>query len=639
MIAFALSTISPPLEEVATQHSVPITPQQAPAFKAMMHIGRVFHEFDSDSSAMVVLEGQDKLGDSAHAFYNQIVSQLRADTAHVQSLQDFWSDPLTAAGSQSPDGKAAYVQVFLVGNQGTTPSIESVTAVRKIVDQTPAPPGVKAYVAGNTAVVSDTNTEGRKSLSTMALVSIGVIFVMLLLVYRSIVTTVLSLLVVGIELFAAQGVTATLGNLNIIGLTPYATSMITMLSIAAATDYVIFLLGRYHEARAIGQDRELAFYTAYRGVSHVILGSGLTIAGACLCLTATRLPYFQTMGLPCAIALLVVVFAALTLAPAILVIGSKFGLFDPKRELSTRNWRRIGTVVVRWPKPIIVVTCAIAMIGFISLLTYVPQYNDQKYTPADMPANIAYAAADRHFSQARMNPELLMVEADHDLRNPSDMLVVDRVAKSVFHLRGIERVQTITRPLGAPIEHSSIPFQIAMQNSATLQTAKVTNDNTAQMLAQADELTKTIANIEHMYGILQQVTATTHDLVGATKQIQADTNELRDHIADFDDFFRPIRNYFYWEPHCFDIPVCWSIRSVFDTLDGVDTTTDDFQQLVPDLERLDALLPQLQELMPPQIETMKSMKQMMLTQYATQKGQQDQQAASSENSSAMGDAF
>ena len=61
-----------------------------------------------------------------------------------------------------------------------------------------------------------------------------------------------------------------------------------------------------------------------------------------------------------------------------------------------------------------------------------------------------------------------------------------------------------------------------------------------------------------------------------------DIAELRDHIADFDDFFRPLRNYFYWEPHCYDIPVCWSIRSVFDTLDGVDTLTDDIQQLVPE---------------------------------------------------------
>ena len=93
LFAFALSTISPPLEEVATQHAVSMTPQQAPAFQAMMHIGRVFHEFDTDSTAMVVLEGQDKLGDSAHDFYNRIVGQLRADTAHVENVEDFWSAP------------------------------------------------------------------------------------------------------------------------------------------------------------------------------------------------------------------------------------------------------------------------------------------------------------------------------------------------------------------------------------------------------------------------------------------------------------------------------------------------------------------------------------------------------------------
>ena len=73
LLAVALGAISPPLEEVATQHAVSMTPQQAPAFQAMLHIGRVFHEFDTDSTAMVVLEGQDKLGDSAHDYYNRIV--------------------------------------------------------------------------------------------------------------------------------------------------------------------------------------------------------------------------------------------------------------------------------------------------------------------------------------------------------------------------------------------------------------------------------------------------------------------------------------------------------------------------------------------------------------------------------------
>ena len=639
LLTVVLGVVTPPLEEVATEHAVAMTPREAPAFQAMMHIGQVFKEFSSDSSAMVVLEGQDKLGDSAHDFYNRIVAQLRADTAHVQNVQDFWSDPLTAAGSQSPDGKAAYVQVFLNGDQGTTPSIESVNALRKIVDQTPAPPGVKAYVAGNTVLTADTNVVGRQSMVTMALVSIGVIFVMLLMVYRSIVTTILCLVMVGIELFAASGVTATLGNLGIIGLTPYATAMITMLCIAAGTDYVIFLLGRYHEARSRGQDREEAFYTAYHGVSHVILGSGLTIAGACLCLTATRLPYFQTMGLPCAIALLVIVAGALTLAPAILAVCSRFGLLDPKREPSTRGWRKVGTAVVRWPKPIITVTAVVAVIGFVSLLTYVPNYNDQKFTPADMPANVAMAAAERHFSEARMNPELLMVEADHDLRNPADMLIVDRIAKSVFHLRGIDRVQTITRPLGAPIEHSSIPFQIAMQNSSTLQTAKLQNDNTAQMLEMADELSKTIANMEHMYGILEQVTATTHDMVGRTHELVDTTMDLRDSIANFDDFFRPIRNYFYWEPHCFDIPVCWSLRSIFDALDGIDAVTDKLQGLTGDLDQLDELMPQMLATLPPTIASMKTMRDFMLSTHSTMAGIQAHMQENAEGSTLMGQYF
>ena len=100
---------------------------------------------------------------------------------------------------------------------------------------------------------------------------------------------------------------------------------------------------------------------------------------------------------------------------------------------------------------------------------------------------------------------------------------------------------------------------------------------------------------------------------------------------NFDDFVRPLRNYLYWEPHCYDIPVCWSMRSVFDTLDGIDILTDDIQQLVPELERLDTLMPQLVALLPSQIETMRSMQTMMLTQYQTQKGQQDQMAAQSED--------
>ena len=94
------------------------------------------------------------------------------------------------------------------------------------------------------------------------------------------------------------------------------------------------------------------------------------------------------------------------------------------------------------------------------------------------------------------------------------------------------------------------------------------------MLKQADMLDETINIMQHMYGLMNQLVATMHDMAAQTHEVQDITKELRDNIANFDDFFRPIRNYLYWEPHCYDIPLCWSIRSVFDTIDGVDAITD-----------------------------------------------------------------
>ncbi|WP_165604859.1 MMPL family transporter, partial [Mycobacterium intracellulare] len=509
LVAVGLGILTPSLDAVAATRSVPISPTNSDSYRAMLHIGKVFQQYDSDSTAMVVLEGKDKLGDAAHKFYDNIVAKLEADHEHVQNVQDFWSDPLTAAGSQSVDGKSAYVQIFLNGPQGTTPSHESVAAVRDIVASVPAPPGIKAHVAGNTVLNADTSVAGHQSMAIMELVSVGVIIVMLLIVYRSVVTMLVSMVIIGLELFAAQGITATAGNLNIIGLTPYAVSMVTMLALAAGTDYVIFLLGRYHEERSKGLDSEEAFYVAYSGVSHVILGSGLTIVGACLCLTMTTLPYFQTMGLPCAIAVGVIIAAALTLAPAILTVASKFGLLDPKHNVvSSPGWRKVGTSVVRWPIPIVLVTCVIAVVGFVALMTYVPQYNDQKFTPADMPANQAMGVADRHFSQARMNPELLMLEADHDLRTPADMLVIEKVAKNVFRMRGIDRVQTITRPKGKPIEHTTIPYTISQNSVGQIMNNDYQQTTLANTLKQADDMQVSIDSMTKMQSITVQMADT-----------------------------------------------------------------------------------------------------------------------------------
>jgi putative drug exporter of the RND superfamily len=638
-VTFLVNVATPQLEKVGQEHSVSLAPDDAPSMKATKRVGRDFHEFDSNSSVMIVLEGDQQLGDEAHHYYDGLIKKLEADPKHIEHIQDFWGDPLTAAGSQSRDGKAAYVQLYLAGNQGESLANESVQAVRDIVNSDTPPPGIKAYVAGPAALTADQHNAGDRTVKLITAVSIGVIFTMLLLVYRSVVTVILVLAMVFLELAAARGIVATLGYHGLIGLSTFAVNLLTTLAIAAGTDYAIFLVGRYHEARLAGEDRETAFYTMYHGTAHVILGSGLTIAGATYCLSFTRLPYFQTLGIPLAIGMLVSVLAALTMAPALLTVASRFGMFEPRRKMRTRGWRRVGTAVVRWPVPILAAATALSLIGLLALPGYRTNYNDRNYLPADIPANLGYAAADRHFPQARLNPELLLVETDHDVRNPADMLVIDRISKNIFHIPGIGRVQSITRPLGTPIEHTSIPFLISMQGTTQTMNQDYMQARMNDMMVMADQMNTVINTMQQMMALIKELSATTHDMVQRIHGMTADINDLRDHISDFDDFFRPLRNYLYWEQHCYDIPICWSLRSVFDTLDGIDTLTDDLEHLLPDLDHLDVLIPQMLTLLPPMISTMQYMRTNMLTMRSTFKGLQDQMKAMQNNATAMGQAF
>ena len=639
LVTVALNVLVPPIESVARNHAVTMSPQDAPAMIAAKRIGEKFHESDSDSIAMIVLESDKQLDEQAHGYYDGLVKKLQADPKHVQHVQNVWGDPLTAAGVQSRDGKAAYVQLNLAGNQGGTLGNESVKAVREIVDNSVPPKGLKAYITGPAALTTDMNEAADKSMFKMMGVTGVVIMIMLFIAYRSISTVLLVLVMVGFEMGTARGLVALLGNRGLLGFSTFVVAMLSSLAIAAGTDYAIFLIGRYQEARQAGQDREAAWYTMFRGTFHIILGSGLTIAGATFCLYLARLSYFKALGIPSALGLIVVVAGALTAAPAVVAVASRFGLLDPKRVVKVHGWRRIGTATVRWPGPVFAASLVIALVGILIMPSMRVSYNDRFYIPPNLPSNIGYAAAERHFSAATMNPDILMIESDHDMRNPGDMIILDRIAKDVFRSPGIAMVQSITRPLGGPIEHTSIPFQISAQSIPIQQNLQFMKDRMADMLKMSDDLGVMIGSMERMYALMGRMSSTTHHMVGDMHDMKSTLDEMRDHLADFDDFARPLRGYLYWEPHCFDIPVCWATRSVFEAIDGVDKFSDEINAVLEDMGNIDTLLPQMLQQIPPIIAVAKSMRGTLLTLHSSFSGLVTQMAQMTDTASAMGQAF
>lgn len=92
-IAALTNSLVPQLEVVGEEHNVALSSPDAPSLQAFQRIGKVFGEFDSDSAAMIVLEGDQPLGADAHLYYDNLITRVEADRTHVQHVQDFWGDP------------------------------------------------------------------------------------------------------------------------------------------------------------------------------------------------------------------------------------------------------------------------------------------------------------------------------------------------------------------------------------------------------------------------------------------------------------------------------------------------------------------------------------------------------------------
>ena len=197
----------------------------------------------------------------------------------------------------------------------------------------------------------------------------------------------------------------------------------------------------------------------------------------------------------------------------------------------------------------------------------------------------------------------------------------------------------MTRPLGTPINHSSIPFQISMQSASQIMNLQYQQDRSADLLKQADEITKTLEIMQQQYALQQEMAATTHEQVRRfMKRSRSPMNcETRSPISTtYSGRFATTST---GNRTATTFRCAAAVRSLFDALDGIDQLSQQLASLTASFGQLDALQPQLVELIPPQIASQQTNRELILSNYATMSGIYDQTAAMIDNATAMGQAF
>ncbi|KAA0112644.1 RND family transporter [Mycolicibacterium sp. P9-22] len=584
--AVVLALLFPQLETVVRQQSVDLIPRDAPSLQTVDRMSDAFGEEGSKTMVFVAMEDPTGLTPTARQHYDDLVDRLEAESDHVLLVQDLLADPITEAQAVSADRKAWYLPVGVTGTLGDPTASESVNAVRDIAAEVFTDSTTTVQVTGPPATFSDMIASAEHDLLLISIATAGVIALILLIVYRSVFTALLPLLVIGLSLAVGRGVLSALGEMGM-PVSQFTVAFMTAILLGAGTDYTVFLISRYHEQRRAQVPADQAIIHATASIGRVILASAATVALAFLAMVFARLSVFAALGPACAIAVLFGFLATVTLLPPVLAIAAKRGIGEPKPDRTRRYWNSVAVAVVRRPVPLLIVSLVILLALSAAAATIRISYDDRKGQPATTASNEGYRLLDRHFRKDVVIGEFLVVENPTDMRTGRGLADLDEMASRVSQIPGVTKVSGVTRPTGERLDQAELAWQngqigdkmagaVAEGNSRKDDLAKLTGgaDQLADGLAQLDSTVRTAltplaeiltqaqsagTQVNQFRPLLQQLSATAPAVDQAIQSgpgLRPLSNQAQNAITQLD----PLVGALNTSPWCATTPQCAQIR-------------------------------------------------------------------------------
>lgn len=582
LAAAGLFAAAPPQEQLILSHSGPIIPANTQAGDTLKRMGEAFGESSSNNTTVIIVEKNSPFTNADRAFRSQLMQRLKSDTQHVQSALDTWSDPQLSLLSESPDKQVALAQLQLAGNVGTPQAFESVKAVQKTIEAIAPPTGITLYATGLSQAAVDQVSSLLRDVLVVGVVSVFLVGALLLAVYRSLLVAVLPLITVGVAAGAGSAVVGFLTQADLVPTSMLTNAVMLALMLGAGTDYSIFFIGRYQEGRRSGLAVEEAFHASYRGVAPVVLASGATVAGALCIMQFAQLNLLRSVGLPCAVGIVFTVAAAVTVTPAVLLVGARrFGLFEPRKTItSAKSWRRMGIRIARWPKPIFAAT----FIALVAFMLAIPggsyNYDELQFVPENMPSAAGLVAAQQHFPLGQMYPDMLLIEAPHDLRNSADIAVVEKAAQRLNQMPDVKSVQWITRPLGTPLNQASLTYSVGLAGSLASQNSIVLTERSRQLRQLTDNLASMTATMEDLQQQIKTAQEGAQQLDAVAAPIQNGLRQLGTNVQTLKPIIEPVRASVAAQDNCGADPLCAGAQSAVANFDGINKLAADTQQLL-----------------------------------------------------------
>ena len=440
--------------------------------------GQLAADFGQGGSSVVVLYQASGRSDAASpAFQADIAASLSrlASDPRVASIVGYAQTGSSRFVSTSGDGSWVLVNLTLNEDQ-------AIAAVDGIRGEIATPAGMTVQLTGAAPLSVAQSDQSERDLARAETVSLPIALIILLLVFGSLVAAGLPLFVAGLTIpttLALVWVVAQRLTMSI-----FVTSVVTMLGLALAIDYPLFMVSRFREELACGATVEEAVERAVATSGKAVAFSGTAVAIGLSGLLLFSAPTLSSLGIGGALIALCSVAYALTFLPALLaMLGPRVSMLRVPNPFSRSKapvvgamsgaaggaagaagnrpgmWERIAAGVMRRPVAVLVPILALLLAFGIPFLGERQGLPGASVLPASYEARQAWDTIETHFPAGETSPIDLLVTVQGDPLARSNAAALADYSARLSSLAGVSRVDgpfSLTDAAGQPLASSSV---------------------------------------------------------------------------------------------------------------------------------------------------------------------------------------
>ncbi|PJI07808.1 MULTISPECIES: MMPL family transporter [Clostridium] len=440
--------IQPNLKQILNQKGEATIPDNE-ASKIASKMLNSMGENSKGDSLLLVFNDKNKISNNDMKDIKNGIDKLNRNKSKLKitSILDSFDTPEAKDQLLSKDKTTLLAQVYF--ERGTRDSDTVMSDFKSTLKSVK----VKHYITGSFPINNDYLNDVGEGVDKSGQITIIFILVVLIFMFRSLITPLISLLAVGISYGCSMAIIGILIHQFNFPITGFTEMFVILILFGIGTDYHILLFNRFKEELSHGLSVEGAVVTSYRTAGRTILYSGITVLIAFASLTFVKFPVYKSAN-AVAIAIGILLIEIMTLTPIIMrTLGKK--LFWPSKNRSGHKksvfWGKIAIASVKHPIVSLIIVSALIAPVIIFNTTKLSFNSVKDLNPKD-PSIQGFNLVVNKFGAGKVMQTDIVLKNDKPMDNNEDLAVIDNLTQKLKGVKGIKEVYGPTQPKGAMID-------------------------------------------------------------------------------------------------------------------------------------------------------------------------------------------